>query len=306
MTILHKATASPNEVAQLADMQDVIKAFVRTWLGSSEVGVGEKGVTVLGDLLDVDCEQDPPPRPPRRSHQLEARLPSWYDLVVRKEKGSGKLWKRIFEDREVYTLLLNMLAGRHEDTNIINPLDEAEKKEKQIQLTLAQGRVLRILPRLAALDLAKVAKSEITAPTPAYYATGGAMNEAKNIDEMDDDDREWAEEFPPLAVPAPPKPGQGLLQFAALKMVDRNDMLMHLSQIDFFEAFVGITRVTPPSRYKTQVAKELLRAAVADDKLMREGMESLPNRAIEEEGPLLKTWLCELIPDSREALMRFG
>ncbi|KAK3338808.1 hypothetical protein B0H65DRAFT_530414 [Neurospora tetraspora] len=327
MTILHKAAAAPSEVAQLAETREVVKAFVRTWLGSSEVGVGEKGGKVMGDLLDVDCELEPPARPQRRAgagqhHALDAGMPTWHDMVLRKEKGSGALWKRIFADEEVYGLVLDLLAGRHEDTDVTSADagDEKEgRKQKARQLTLAQGRILRILPRLAALDLEKVVRSEVRAPEPGYYATATAAatngtstnghgtpgprpngttssRPNHNGDILMNGVEEEEEEQAQMPLPAPPKTGQGLLHFAALRMVDRNDILMHLSLIDFFEAFVGLMRVTPHSEYKVETVKEILREALADDKLSRENLESLPDRTVDEEKEELRGWLREVLP----------
>ncbi|KAL0466293.1 hypothetical protein QR685DRAFT_483547 [Neurospora intermedia] len=323
MTILHKAAAAPAEVAQLAAMQEVIQSFVRTWLGSSEVGVGEKGGRVMGDLLDVDCEFDPPARPQRQQqqqqqqHPLDAGMPTWHDMVLRKEKGSGALWRRVFADQQVYTLILDLLAGRHEDTDISSTPDAEEKKKKGRQLTLAQGRILRILPRLAALDLNKVARSEVAAPMPAYYATAAATTNGHNTPRPRPNGRtttnynsdiltngvgvgveeEEEEEEAQMPLPAPPRQGQGLLHFAALRMVDRNDVLMHLSLIDFFEAFVGLMRVTTPhSEDKVNVVKEIVREAVADDALLRESLESLPDRTVDEEREELRGWVSEVLP----------
>ncbi|KAK3502225.1 hypothetical protein B0T13DRAFT_460016 [Neurospora crassa] len=324
MTILHKAAAAPAEVAQLANMQEVVHSFVRTWLGSSEVGVGEKGGRVIGDLLDVDCEFDPPARPQRQQqqqHPLDAGMPTWHDMVLRKEKGSGALWRRMFADQQIYTLILDLLAGRHEDTNVTFTSDVEEKKKKGRQLTLAQGRILRILPRLAALDLDKVARSEVAAPTPGYYLSatartttnghntsrpnGRTTNYSSDILTNGNGVEQEEEEEAQMPLPAPPKEGQGLLHFAALRMVDRNDVLMHLSLIDFFEAFVGLMRVTPHSEDKVNIVKEVVREAVADDQLLRESLEGLPDRTVDEERDELRGWVREVMPlRERDVVMR--
>ncbi|EGO58632.1 hypothetical protein NEUTE1DRAFT_78008 [Neurospora tetrasperma FGSC 2508] len=312
MTILHKAAAAPAEVAQLAAMQEVVHSFVRTWLGSSEVSVGEKGGRIMGDLLDVDCEFEPPARPQRQQqqHPLDAGMPTWHDMVLRKEKGSGALWRRMFADQQIYTLILDLLAGRHEDTDVSSTSDAEERKKKARQLTLAQGRILRILPRLAALDLNKVARSEVAAPMPGYYmfataATTNGHNTSRpngrttnyNSDILTNGvGVEEEEQETQMPLPAPPKHGQGLLHFAALRMVDRNDVLMHLSLIDFFEAFVGLMRVTPHSEDKVNIIKDLLREAVADDQLLRESLERLPDRTVDEERDELRGWVREVMP----------
>ncbi|KAK3399691.1 hypothetical protein B0T20DRAFT_468056 [Sordaria brevicollis] len=327
MTILHKARASPAEVAQLAEMKELVKALVRIWLGSAEVGVGEKGGRVIGDLLDIDCEQEPPARPPRTTgHPLDAGMPTWHDMVLRKEHGSGALWRRLFADDEVYGLVLDLLAGRHQDTDAASGEDAHERKQKERQLTLAQGRILRILPRLAALDLEKLVRSETLAPIPTYYATTAATTGASTTNSTPRANGTSSssrpnqnggdilmmngveeEQQPQMPLPAPPKPGQGLLHFAALRMVDRNDMLMHLSLIDFFEAFVGLMRVTPHSEFKVETVKEVLREAVAGDKLLRESLEGLPERTVDEEREGLRGWLGEVLPlvgEEREVVMR--
>ena len=57
-------------------------------------------------------------------------------------------------------------------------------------------------------------------------------------------------------------------------------------------------RVTPHSEYKVNVVKEILREAVADDNLLRDSLESLPDRAVEEEREGLRGWLNEVLPVS--------
>lgn len=58
--------------------------------------------------------------------------------------GQGLLWRRIFHDREMYNLLFSLCSSHTTGTNE-GQLDERQK-------SLAQARLLRILPRLAVLD----------------------------------------------------------------------------------------------------------------------------------------------------------
>ncbi len=154
MAIMHRAAQTPVEAALLSSMRLLFTAFLTCWLISPESDVGEKGIKVLGDLLTVDCERPPPIG------------------ASRGDPGQGKLWRLLFQDRPVYDLLIALVSpGRPDMTTI--------------QLSLAQGRLLRLLPRLAMLDFSTV--------------------------------------------------NGGLLQFAALRMVDKKDQLLYCTVIDFFE-----------------------------------------------------------------------
>lgn len=262
MTIIHKAAASPGDAAILSLMTSVITAFLRRWLASPAVEVGQKGGKVLGDLLDIDCELPPPPPP---SQALDSTA-----LVLRKSPGQGKMWGRIFGDRTTYLFLMALISGRHPDTS--NPH----------QLSLAQGRILRLLPRLAALNLPAIAQSPFTPPTPSHRTNGHSGDDS----------------------PAGPREGEGLLQFAALHMVDKTDRLVHLNLVDFFQAFVSLMRVTQYSAYKIEVIKGVLREALRDDPVLKESLERLPEATIPEEADGLRRWLREVLPSEIEVVLR--
>jgi hypothetical protein len=265
MTVLHKAAASPADVAILSLMTPLIGAFIRRWLAAPQVEVGQKGGKVLGDLLDIDCEL-PPPLPPASGPGGET------DLVLRKTPGHGKLWHLLFNEPAMYRLLLDLCAGRHPDT-----------AGNAHQLSLAQGRLLRILPRLAALNFRAVSQSQITAPMVVHLTNGHSQDQDNN-------------DSVPSGPDPHPRPGEGLLQFAALRMVQREDLLMHLSLVDFFETFVGLMRVTEHTALKLETIRELLSNATAGDEVLREALLSLPDRAVEEEADGLRAWLSEVMP----------
>ncbi|KAM7187342.1 hypothetical protein V8F20_011006 [Naviculisporaceae sp. PSN 640] len=263
MTIIHKAAASPGDAAILSLMASLITAFLRRWLAAPAVEVGQKGGKVLGDLLDIDCELPPPPPP---SQDLDAMA-----LVLRKSPGQGKLWRRIFGDRTTYFLLLDLISGRHPDTANTH------------QLSLALGRILRLLPRLAALNFHAVTQSPFT-PTPApVHRTNGYSSGAPAVT---------------------PREGEGLLQFAALHMVDKTDRLVHLNLVDFFEAFVSLMRVTDYSAYKVETIKAILREALPADRLLKESLERLPETTIPEEADSLRRWLREILPSEIQVALR--
>ncbi|KAK4155390.1 hypothetical protein C8A00DRAFT_31814 [Chaetomidium leptoderma] len=267
MSILHKAAARPQDVAMLTVITHLIAAFVHRWLAAPQVEVGQKGGKVLGDLLDMDCELPPPPPPTRPGEAL------YTELVLRKAPGQGKLWNLLFTDTTMYTLLLDLVSGRHPDT-----------AGDPHQLSLAQGRLLRILPRLASINFRAVSHSHITPPTPVHLTNGSSSSSSSSDNDNDNNSQN------------PPRPGEGLLQYAALRMVQRSDRLMHLSLVDFVETLVSLMRVTEDSSLKVETLRAILSEATAGDEVLREALLSLPDRTVEEEGEDLRRWLREVMP----------
>lgn len=257
MSVLHKAAATPADAAILSAMPRLLAAFIRRWLAAPQVEVGQKGSKVLGDLLDIDCELPPPPPPSVTGGTRN-------ELVLRKAPGQGKLWRLLFGDKGAYTFLLSLCAGTHPDT-----AGDAH------QLSLAQGRLLRILPRLAALDFRAVSRSEFTAVNPAHLTNGHSESDS---------------------AASGPRSGDGILQFAALRMVNKGDILMHLNLVDFFETFVSLMRITDHSASKLEVIRALVSAATAEDATLKEALLTLPDRAVEEEADSLRRWLREVMP----------
>lgn len=261
LTILHKAASSPSDAAILSIMPSLFSTFLTTWLASPHVEVGQKALKVLGDLLDIDCPLPPPPASTTGGV-------TYSELVLRKSPGKGALWNLLFSTQSTYTLLLDLVSGRH-------PLTATN----QHQLSLAQGRLFRLLPRLACLNLAAISRSRFLAPTPARFTNGHHSSDAST------------------STPAP-TPGQGILQFAALHMVDKSDALMHLSLVDFFEAFVSLMRLAEHSAFKVEVTKSLLKEALKDgkDQALKEALVTLPDRTVEEEAEGLRRWLEVVMP----------
>jgi hypothetical protein len=276
MAILHKATAAPRFISFFCTHPDLVAAFIRRWLVAPQVEVGQKGSKVLGDLLDIDSAQPPPPPPTRPADA------SHTDLSIRRAPGDGKLWDLLFRNHQMYTLFLDLVSGHHPDM-----------LANRRQVSLAQGRVLRLLPRLAAIDFRAVSQSDFLAPTPAYLLNGHA-NDAMDVD--GDGNGEGEGETRRAPPPRPPRPGEGLLQYAALRLVQRTDLLMHLSLVDFFEALLALMRVTEPSDLKLQTLRAVVGEAVAEDEVLREALLTLPDRTVEEEAEDLTRWLREVMP----------
>lgn len=255
MTALESAARTPDDAALLATKPHLFSELLLRWLLSPHANVGAKGRRVVGDVLDTDCEL---PLPPRGSVEVQT------DIVRRRRPGQGALWRLLFRDRNTYKLLLDICSGRHPDITAAGPR----------QLSLAQGRLLDILPRLSVLNLHAVTQSPFPAGRPTHATNGGSH---------------------PDGEPSP-RGNDGILQFGALHMVDKQDTLMHLNLVSFFEGFVSLMRATEQSPYKLETIRTLLREATADDEILRSALLNLPDRTVAEEADELREWLQQVMP----------
>jgi DNA mismatch repair protein HSM3, N terminal domain len=226
MAVLEKASQAPNDTAILSAMKGAVAACIRTWLSSPSVEVGEKGTNVMAALLEADCDK-------ASSARLNAHMND-LAISVRTAPGQGSLWRRIFHDRDIYTLLFSLCSYSTAGTGE-GQLDERQK-------SLAQARLLRLLPRLAVLDFSTISHSSFPDVEAEY---GIASNEL------------------------------GLLHFAAVKMVNKQDMLMHITLIDFFAEFLDMLSMTHISRPTMEYLKILMNTATAGDRILYRSLESL-------------------------------
>ncbi len=280
MDVVHKAAAltvkplprrsaqAAANLARLAGMGALLEALVVRWLAAPAVEVGERGSRVLGDLLDMDCPL-PVPAPPAQLQQpgrhvngslsgiVSTAPPPPVLTTLRNAPGRGVLWRRFLADGRAASLVAAAVVPVCRGTH---PAVAGNAHQQ----TIAQGRLLRLLPRLAALHLAAVA-------SPAS-AGGGSRTDS-------------------------------LLHFAALHMVDTSDVLMHRSLVDFFEALVSVLRLAAEAAadgaqadYIAEVLRTLLRAATAGDAELLHQLQTLPERTAPEEADALRAWLRQVLP----------
>ncbi|KAJ3576567.1 hypothetical protein NPX13_g3659 [Xylaria arbuscula] len=239
MTILSKAAKTPSEATMLASMKSLVTSLVTTWLSAPAVEVGERGTLVLGDLLMVDS----PDLPPKGLEDT----PSGAFPVSLNTPGQGFMWRRIFNDRDIYGLILSLCSN--------GPRQDAKDLQ---QLSLAQGRLLRLLPRLSAYNLSAISRTNF----PDLHHQSSNSESAG-----------------------------GLLYFAALDMIDKEDILMHLSLVDFFERLLSIQRLMPPSVFKMDTLRNLYRQVASQDETFNSVIQSLPDRTIPEEADALRQFI---------------
>ncbi|OCK92576.1 uncharacterized protein K441DRAFT_569433 [Cenococcum geophilum 1.58] len=185
LSFLGKAAASGNDAENLASKPDVVRALVRLWLCTDDTGIASKAGNLLLELLKVS-----------------RNLPGGLSPKGESTYGRGPMWKRLFEDKDVYSLFFVFCSLRAQ------PLGEEVAPSKRDK-TIAQARIMEWLPRVGALDWDTITKSH----HPDVEKKAGL------------NDRE------------------GLLHFATMKMADhRNDILMHISLINFFTDLIATVK----------------------------------------------------------------
>ena len=128
LSILGKATASSNDAAVLATKPAVVLALVQLWLSTPDTAIADKAGQAIFGLLKAD-----------------GQTPDHVGGITINQAGSnqGLVWRRIFGDRDVYSLFYACcsLETSHPDIQL-------SKRQK----SLAQARLLQWLPRIASLD----------------------------------------------------------------------------------------------------------------------------------------------------------
>ncbi|PTB67369.1 hypothetical protein BBK36DRAFT_1167775 [Trichoderma citrinoviride] len=257
LAIIHKAAKTPTEAALLSTLPDVVDALVTRWLDSPDVGVGERAAKVLGDLLETDCEiiREPPPPPPTTA---SSNNHNGNNNRRRSIPGHGRLWRLILLQRPMLERIITLCS----------PETAHPPTRPRHQTSLSQGRLLRLLTRLATLNIRAISQTS------------------------------FPELFPPLPsdVAAQALGGPGLLQWAALSMVSKtDDVLMHLNLIDFFETFVSLMRVAALDAEEKSIVRTLVRVAAAEDGQLTEALRGLPNRTVEDEAEPLRAYISEIL-----------
>ena len=224
ITILHKACRSPGDTAILSIMKGVVEEFVRTWLSTPHVEVGEKATRSLGDLLEVDCDR-------RSSAGLNTKM-SGLQLASSMPPGQGLLWRRIFHDREIYNLIFSLCSISTTGT------DEGQLDARQ--KSIAQARLLRVLPQLAVLDFQSITRSQF----PDIEARYGA-------------------------------PEKGILSFAAADMINKEDVLMHITLIDFYAEFLEMMSLTELTTPTIDYLSALTKRVTGSDTTLYKSLETM-------------------------------
>jgi hypothetical protein len=193
LSLLEKAAASPSDAAIVAGMKEVVSELVTLWLCTPDTEVAEKAARILGKLLEVDCGTSD-------TGDIDVDMEDADNTGGQSGRGQGLMWRRIFGDRDIYSLLLSICSLK---TTGIGK-GQLSKREK----TLSQSRLLGLLQRLAALDFGIITHSH----HPDLEASYGLQN-----------DREGFLDFA-----------------AVHMVDTKDDVLMHMTLIDFYAELLNV------------------------------------------------------------------
>ncbi|KAH0542540.1 hypothetical protein FGG08_003045 [Glutinoglossum americanum] len=187
LSLLEKAAASPSDAAIVAGIKEVVSELVTLWLCTPDTEVAEKAAGVLGNLLEVDCGTSD-------AGDIDVDMEDADSNGGQNGRGQGLVWRRIFGDRDIYSLLFSICSLKTTGTDG----GQLSKREK----TLSQARLLGLVQRLAILDFGIIMHSH----HPDLEASYGLQN-----------DREGFLDF-----------------VAVHMVDTKDDVLMHMTLIDFF------------------------------------------------------------------------
>ncbi len=123
--------------------------------------------------------------------------------------GTGPMWRRLFGDRDITSSYYHYTSIKQLPSL---PLPLLNKRDK----TISQARLLSWLPRVGAMDWTSIVSSH-----------GLEIEREAGLSES-----------------------QGLLHYAALKMVDtEDDVLMHMTLINFFSVLITTVKTKPHLTY---------------------------------------------------------
>ncbi|KHN99321.1 uncharacterized protein MAM_03019 [Metarhizium album ARSEF 1941] len=251
LAIIHKAAKSPSDASILSTLPDVVEMLVQSWLASADVGVGERAARVLGDLLETDCEAVD-----KGTNIAHSRpLINGDEVVKRSVPGHGRLWRLILSSRPSLTLIQQLCST--------NSAYLGQPRSAH-QVSISQGRLLRLLPRLCTLNIGALSHPVLQDVFTLPEEIGSQV-------------------------------GNGLLQWAALGMVDKSDTLMHLSLVDFFETFVSVMRVSRRSAEVDAFIHKLLTTALEHDSELEAALKRLPDRTVEGEAELVRAYITGIL-----------
>ena len=126
LALLRKATDSATDAATVASQPEIIAALVKLWLCTPDAGIASESGDIILGLLKVDNEPS-----------LES---STNGLIG---QGQGLVWKRLFQDQDVYSLFYHICSLSSKETSL-----DLTKSQR----TLAQARLLEWLPKAGALQ----------------------------------------------------------------------------------------------------------------------------------------------------------
>ena len=184
LAYLTKASDTPSGAAFVAASSSLVQRLVTVWLSVESTEVSERALECIAALLIVDC-------------------PSSSTLILAENRageaqGQGLMWRRVFHDPSVYSLLFLWTSLRRSNHDL-------ETKKRKQQVTISQGRLFDFLARVAEFDWAAITTSSLPDVEKDFVQSDASSH-----------------------------PYGGLLRYAASDMINPKDYLMEVLREDFF------------------------------------------------------------------------
>lgn len=195
LAYLQKAADTPSGAGFVAVSPSLSKTLVGTWLATESTEVSDKALDTIVALLEVDS--------PCTSTFVVTQNASGEAL------GQGILWRRIFTDPEVYSLLFEWTTLTTKSRHQIST------KKGLHQATISQGRLLDLISRSSEIDWTQISTSTLP-EVEKLYMKGNTQDQ----------------------------PFGGILRYAASDMIDQSDYLMQVLRQDFFLKLLNVAEET--------------------------------------------------------------
>ncbi|PGH07533.1 hypothetical protein AJ79_06268 [Helicocarpus griseus UAMH5409] len=163
--LLGKASESASDAAIISTDPTLVIALVELWLKVSDTAVSQAAFDVLWSLLEVD-----------HAHDYESD-----DLVDGEKKnkigGQGLMWRRMFDDRNVYGRLFSICS-----------LDSAEQPGllSRRDKSVAQGRLMDLVIKAGSLDWHSITTSHFPDIESKYRSSNLLSFAASQMIDPDD------------------------------------------------------------------------------------------------------------------------
>ncbi|KAK4939303.1 hypothetical protein LTR10_020392 [Elasticomyces elasticus] len=214
LAYLRKAADSPSGASFVAASSSLVHCLITVWLSTESTEVGERSLEGIEALLAVD------------SHDSITMLATNGSLG--EAKGQGLLWRRVFTDPDVYSILFDRTSLK------ISKRDVKTKKGLHL-VTISQARLFDFIARLANYNWAAISTSTL----PSI--------EARYVPDNDDS-----------------QPVGGLLLYASSHMIDTSDILMKALRQDFFMKLLGVVEDNNTQNVPPQVLQTIQQEAGVD------------------------------------------
>ncbi|KAK5462633.1 hypothetical protein LTS15_002345 [Exophiala xenobiotica] len=210
LAYLRKAADSPSGATFVAASSSLVQCLFTIWLSSESTEVAERSLEGIEALLAVD------------NHTSVTVLAS--EDRLDEAQGQGLLWRRVFTDPDVYSILFEWTSLRSSKRDV--------KTKKGLQsVTISQARLFDFIARMASYNWAAISTSSLPAIEAKFIVARGDS-----------------------------QPFGGLLRYAASYMVDQSDILMEVLRQNFFMELLGTIEASDaqgvPSRLLEAIQQE--------------------------------------------------